>query len=129
MTKKLLISFVLLFSTLVQGCVFQSNFQQNATHQLAQNRVDLLRYDTVSDLDVELLDSYVKDNLIQLTIRMPSLEGFQMKSLSNRVLNAYCAQKETRRLLDSGVRYHLSVLDKESRHISSFYIDGNQCPS
>ncbi|CAH1533570.1 hypothetical protein THZG08_450043 [Vibrio owensii] len=126
MARIQIISLALLGVT-IQGCTAQSDFQKAITHQLAQNRSSFLIHDTQNLPDLKVIDSEVKDNTIQLTVQMPTLTKSQAKTLRTSITQAYCAQPDTLRLLNSGVRYHLSVLNQKWVPLISFYVDGSKC--
>jgi hypothetical protein len=125
MARIQVISLVILGITL-QGCT--AHYHQTISHQLAQNRSSLLTHDTSPLTGLKIIDSEVKDNTIQLTVQIPTLTESQAKTLPGSITQAYCAQPDTLRLLNSGIRYHLSVLDQEWVPLASFYVDASQCP-
>ncbi|WP_199483247.1 type II secretion system pilot lipoprotein GspS-beta [Vibrio owensii] len=127
MARIQVISLLLLGAT-IQGCTAQSHYHQAITNQLAQNRSSLLIHDTQSLTGLNIIDSEVKDDTIQLTVQMPTLTESQAKTLPTSIAQAYCTQSDTLRLLNSGVRYHLSVLNQQLVPLTSFYVDSSQCP-
>ncbi|MCG6461780.1 GspS/AspS pilotin family protein [Vibrio parahaemolyticus] len=126
-------SFFIVFGVvaLLQGCAQHDDepYHKTIPGKLALNRADLLMPQSQgnSDAVVKVLSTDVVDRTILMDLQMPSLTMAQEKTLPTHITQYYCKNKDIRKLLTSGIDYHISVFNLDRVLMASFDINDAQC--
>ncbi|MCG9702995.1 GspS/AspS pilotin family protein [Vibrio natriegens] len=123
--------FVLGGVMMLQGCssntASDAELQSAVRAKLAANRAELLMLEAPSNSPLKVLSVNATDSTVNLTLQMPTLTTEQAQALPNAITQAYCADRDTRETMVSGVSYHIAVMDQQPKLVTSFDVDVNQC--
>ncbi|MCG9703268.1 GspS/AspS pilotin family protein [Vibrio natriegens] len=123
--------FVLVGVMMLQGCssntVSDTELQSAVRAKLATNRAELLMLEAPLNSPLKVISANATDSTVDLTLQMPTLTTEQVQALPNVITQAYCADRDTRETMVSGVSYHIAVMDQQPKLVTSFAVDAGQC--
>ncbi len=122
--------FLVSLMLLLQGCsvhhVSDSELRRVAQTKLAANRAEFLMLSSQSS-PLKILSVNTREATVNMTLQILTLTARQGEALPTFITETYCAERETRRLMEAGVNYHIAVFDGQPKVVSRFDVDVEQC--
>lgn len=120
----------LMLLPLLQGCsghhIGDSELRQVAQTKLAANRAEFLMLSSQSSL-LKILSVSTRDTTVNMTLQMLTLTAQQGQALPTFITETYSAERETRRLMEAGVKYHIAVFDGQPKVVIRFDVNVERC--
>lgn len=110
----------LIFCVIFTGCTADREFQKRIIYDMAKNRADIINMDLpISYEELTINKSLAKNGIIYIS----ATEKNKGKLDYNKIINRVCQNKETKKILEFGVKYQLNT----ENHL--LIIDNDKCDS
>ena len=97
------------------GCAADREFQERIVHEIARTRADIINMDLpISYEGLNIFQARAKGNIIYISADIEDGHSFNEALINNAVYNQ-CQNREFKKVLESGIEYHLSIVNSKKQ--------------